>query len=96
MDAVHQAMDPISTRCYGELLWIRIQGVLPRFISGLNSSYCECNVSLNIKILKCLVLNLTNMSNLHQREAVGRGSETQLQVDENVNYLTSRFNPLSA
>ena len=37
---------------------------------------------LNIKIIKCLVLKLTNMSNFHQLEVVGRGSETQLQVSE--------------
>ena len=32
----------------------------------------------------CLISDLTIMSNFHSREVVGRGSETQLQVDENV------------
>ena len=31
------------------------------------------------------------MSNFHSLEVVGRGSETQLQVDENLNYLFRRF-----
>ena len=31
---------------------------------------------------KCLVSNLTNMSNYHSLEVVGRGRETQLQVGE--------------
>ena len=30
----------------------------------------------------------TNMSNFHPLEVVGRGSETQLQVGENLNKLT--------
>ena len=42
---------------------------------------------LNIKICKCLVSNETNMSNFHPLEVVSRGSETQLQVGENVNDL---------
>ena len=29
----------------------------------------------------------TNMSNFHPLEIVGRGSETQLQAGENLNYL---------
>ena len=32
--------------------------------------------------------NLTNISNFHPLEVVGRGSETQLQVDENLNKIT--------
>ena len=36
------------------------------------------------------------MSNFHPLEVVGRGSETQLLVDENVNYLIERSNPYSA
>ena len=43
---------------------------------------------LNIKIRKCLVLNSTHMSNFQPLEVVDRGSETQLQVDENLNKLT--------
>ena len=53
------------------------------FISKLNHCYWEWNESLNIKIYKCLVLNLTKMRNFHPLEVVGRGSETQLQVGEN-------------
>ena len=39
---------------------------------------------LNIKICKYLVSRLTNISNFHPLEVVGRGSETQLQVGENL------------
>ena len=39
---------------------------------------------------KCLVSNETNMSIFCSLEVVGRGSETQLQVGENLNKLTSR------
>ena len=39
---------------------------------------------LNIKSCKCLISNYTNMSNFKPLEVVGRGSETQLQVGENV------------
>ena len=42
---------------------------------------------LNIKIYKYLVSNETNMSNFHPLEVVGRGSDAQLQVGENLNYL---------
>ena len=45
----------------------------------------EC---LDIKISKRLVPNDTRMSNFHPLEVVGRGSETQLQVGENLNKLT--------
>ena len=45
---------------------------------------------LNVKICKCLVSNYTNMIYFHPLEVVGRGSETQLQVGENVNYLNGR------
>ena len=31
------------------------------------------------------------MSNFHPLEVVGRGSKTQVQVDENLNYLIQRF-----
>ena len=43
---------------------------------------------LNIKICKCVVLNLTNMTNFQPLEVVGRGSETQPQVDKNLNKFT--------
>ena len=38
---------------------------------------------LNIKIFKRLLSNSTNVSNVYPLEVVGRGSETQLDVDEN-------------
>ena len=34
-----------------------------------------------------MVANLTNISHFHPLDVVGRGTETQLQVDENFNYL---------
>ena len=40
-------------------------------------------MSFNIKSGKYLVSSLTNMSDFQPLEVVGRGSETQLQVDEN-------------
>ena len=43
---------------------------------------------LSIKICKYLCLNSTNMSNFHPLEVVDRGSETQLQVGEDLNKLT--------
>ena len=43
------------------------------------------------QICKCFVLNLTNISNFHSLEVVGRGSETQLPVSENLNDLILRF-----
>ena len=43
---------------------------------------------LNIKICKYLSSNSTNMGNFWPLEVVGRGSETQLQVAENLNKLT--------
>ena len=42
---------------------------------------------LKIRISKCSVSNQTNVSNFHPLEVVGRGSDAQLQVDENLNYL---------
>ena len=42
---------------------------------------------LNIRNRKCLVSNYTNISNFKPLEVVGRGSETQLQVAGNLNYL---------
>ena len=64
--------------------------VLICFISQINNWYWEWNVCLNIKICKCLVLNLTNMSNFQPREVVYRGSEIQPQVVENLNKLTKQ------
>ena len=54
---------------------------------------------LNIKIWKYLCLNLANMSNFHRLEVVGRGSDTQLQVGENLKQLLGMtsifvFNPV--
>ena len=40
---------------------------------------------LNIKICKCLVLNLTNTSKFKLFEVLGHGSERQLEVGENLN-----------
>ena len=37
--------------------------------------------------MKIFKLSFSNMSDFHPLEVVGRGSETQLQVDENLNYL---------
>ena len=46
----------------------------------------------HLKICECFGLKLnTNTSNFHPLEVVGRGSETQLQVGENLNYLTELF-----
>ena len=39
---------------------------------------------LNIMICKYLVSNYTNINNFHSLEVMGRGSETQLNVGENV------------
>ena len=54
-------------------------------------------MGLNMKIFKYLLLNCTNMSNFHPLELVDRGSESQLQVGENlINYLSRvRVNPFS-
>ena len=38
----------------------------------------------NIKILKMFGLELTNLTDFHPLEVVARGSETQLQVGENL------------
>ena len=38
--------------------------------------------------LQMLGLNLTNLINFHALEVVGRDSETQLQVRENLNKIT--------
>ena len=55
------------------------------FKSRSKHCYWERNVCLNIKICKCLVQNETNMINFHPLEVVDRGSETQLEVGENLN-----------
>ena len=36
------------------------------------------------------MFGLKNMSNFHPLEVVGRGSETQLHVGENLNYISYR------
>ena len=43
---------------------------------------------LKIRICKYVCSNLTNMSNFQPLEVVGRGSETQLQVAENLSKST--------
>ena len=54
-------------------------------ISQLIHCYWELNVCFNIEILKkSLVQNSTYVSNFCPLEVVGRGSETQLQVGENL------------
>ena len=40
--------------------------------------------------LQMFSLKLNTLSNFHPLDVVGRGSETQLQVDENLNYLIQR------
>ena len=50
------------------------------------ATYWERNVCLNRTICKLYVTNLTNMSNFHQLEVVGHGSDTQLQGGENLIY----------
>ena len=42
-------------------------------------------LSIYVLTCKCLVPNWTNFSNFHPLEVVGRTSETQLQVSENLN-----------
>ena len=46
-------------------------------------------VWLNMEIFKCLVSSKTNESIFHPLEAVGRVSETQLQVGEKLNKMVS-------
>ena len=41
--------------------------------------------------IKCLVSISTNMSNYHPLQVVGRGSQTQLQVGENLNFIIQRL-----
>ena len=57
-------------------------------ISGPNHCYWEWNVCINIKICEYVCSNETNMSNFQPHEVVDRGSETQLQVAENLNKWT--------
>ena len=42
---------------------------------------------LNIKICKCPIKILRNISNFQSLDVVGRGSETQRQVGENLNFI---------
>ena len=60
-----------------------------RFISQSNHCYRERNVCLNNRICKCMVSNKTNNSNCPPLEAVDRGSETQLQVGDNLSFKCS-------
>ena len=55
------------------------------FYKPIKSLILGKNVCLKIKIFKCLVSKLTNISNCHPFDVVGRGSETQLQMGENLN-----------
>ena len=59
------------------------------FISTLNHSYWGKNECSNIKPYKYFATNLANMSNFHPLEVVSRyrGSETQLQVGENIIFI---------
>ena len=51
------------------------------FIRRLIYSYWEWNECWNVKNLKMFGLKIiTNRSNFHQLEVVGRGSKTQLQM----------------
>ena len=50
----------------------------------------------NIKICKCFVPNKKNISNFHRLEVVGRGSETQLQLDDNLNVYCSSVRVIAA
>ena len=43
-----------------------------------------------------LILNILYMNNFNPLEAVARGCETQIQVDENFNYFKNRFKGYSA
>ena len=58
------------------------------FYSVLLHCCWELKVCLNIKICKYLRSNQTNISKFHSLEVVGRGSETQLRVGENLNKFT--------
>ena len=51
------------------------------------SGYWERNICFNVNICKCFFSNQTDMSNFQPLEVVDRGSETQLQVGENLNNI---------
>ena len=55
------------------------------FMSRSKHCYWERNACLNINIFKYLFPNETNVINFHPLEVVDRGSETQLEVGENLN-----------
>ena len=63
--------------------YIRSAQRFPRWSSIVQMLY-KC---FAFTVIKRLVSNSTNISNFHPLEVVGRGSETQLQVGENLNYL---------
>ena len=54
---------------------------------GAKSLLLRLKFVFKSQVLKCLVQNETNITNFHPLEVVGRGSETQLQVGENLNLL---------
>ena len=54
---------------------------LIRFISHSNIKICKSSLNLQIKQIRCFI----------SLKLVGQGSETQLQVCENLNYLIQRF-----
>ena len=58
------------------------------FYELINSLLFGTKGVLKHQDLKYLFPNWTNMSNFHQLEVVDRGSETQLQVGENLNNIT--------
>ena len=60
--------------------------VVNPFLIRLNRSYCELTVCSNNKICKRLVPNYY-YHYFSPLEYVGRGSETQVQVGENLNHL---------
>ena len=59
--------------------------------SCLNHCHWERYESLVNKVCKCLASDLTNVSRFHPLEVVSCSSETQLQVGENLNYITQCF-----
>ena len=67
--------------------------IIVKFIlfNCLNYCHWERNESLVSKVCKCLVSDLTNVSRFHPLEVVSCSSETQLQVGENLNYITQCF-----
>ena len=67
---------------------LRLQSFFIRFISWLNHCYWKRDVHLNSTSCKSFASYRTNISNFHPLEVVDRGSETQLQVGEELNKMT--------